>query len=186
MDTPCGWDSGVSEIASPVLEAAVAALEQDLSAEAAMDAARAAFIQAAAPYPDDDLAGEPAAQLTLVQIEEGALDWTRLGSIAVFTRVSGAVRVDGAEREFCGIKRRRREALRSRVRVGPADLVVVARRWINAYIAPDPIEALMLAHDDAEALVSAALDRHRHDVETAQRARSLIGEPPYWLAAAIL
>ena len=179
----CGWDSGVGQIARPVLAAAVGAVQSDLPPSAAMEAARVAFEEAAAPYPDDDLAGDPAAQLTLVQIEDGLLDCLRLGSIALFTRVRRAVRVDGTAHAFQVMKRGRQDAVSSRARMARGDLVVVARPWIGFYLEPDPMEALVQAHDEPDALVHAALERYRRDVEDAVRARRLIGERPYWLAA---
>lgn len=92
----CGWDSGQVSLSAPVLDAIVGQLiprsmspyrsGPGSSTGELFDAARRAFVAAAEAHPDDALAGGPATQLTLVEIDGRTLraTWLATMELSVF------------------------------------------------------------------------------------------------------
>lgn len=184
----CGWDGGVEAISAPVLDSVERALEEDPTApvESLFEAARAAFLLAAEPYPEDEDVGGPAAQLTIAEISPGRLRVGRLGRLEVMIAREGGVHHDAERPGFDFMRRAPSPPSLLERPLLDGDLILVSSQWITDWTGEAlPLVAAQLsrAHPDPRSLVEAAIARWRHDVRQQQEIGRLIGEPGLVFAA---
>lgn len=184
----CGWDGGVEEISRPVLDGVERALRgnPDASMESLFKAAREAFLVAAEPYPDDDLAGGPAAQLTVAEISPGRLRAGRLGRLEVLIAREGDLCCEAEPPGYEAVDRVPRPPSLVERPLFDGDFIIVSRQWVTDLwnrVLPSVIGELSRAHHDPRSLVEAAIARWKDDVRRLQEAGTLIGEPQLTLVA---
>lgn len=185
----CGFDGGVETIARAVLDAVEPVVTRSVAHHDAFVAARDAFERAVERYPEDQLAGGPAAQLTIVEVARDSLRATRLGFIGTMVAHGGhgASAIESAG--VAVIARVPGEPIAVEAKLAPGDRIVVAYPWLGIahFVEGRPIatpfDELAREHSDPSALVAAALVRHAEEVRALRAAGKLIGELAYVVAA---
>lgn len=185
----CGFDGGIAAIARAVLDTVERVLTRSLEHRDTFAAARYAFECAAESYPEDELVGGPAAQLTIVEVARGSLRATRLGFIGTMIAhpERGACAIDSAGLPL--IERAPRDPITVEAKLEPGDRIVVAYPWLGiAHFLEGrpmatPFDELAREHAEPAALVAAALVRHAEEAQAQRAARALFGDPLYVVAA---
>jgi hypothetical protein len=178
----CPWSSGDSELSGPMLDGIELALARNptASVESLFDAARAAFLRAAEPYPEDASDGRPAAQLTIAELAPGRLRMWQLGYVDLVIVRGGAVHSQAERRGGGLIERTPRAPSIAELPLLSDELIVMSQRWLSDWVGnaiTDIVRQLGSAHREPRRLVEAALARWTDDIRRMQESGELVGEP---------